>query len=112
MIVDLFGWIALLVSIAFVCTGAFCSMVGGLGLVRLPDFYARLHSGGITDTAGAGLILFGLMVYSGFNLATLKLMVILLFFLITSPSACHALARSAMDHGVKPEVDEATVGES
>jgi multicomponent Na+:H+ antiporter subunit G len=52
------------------------------------------------------------MVYSGFNLATLKLMVILVFFLITSPSACHALARSAMDHGVKPEVDEATVGES
>lgn len=112
MIVDLVGWIVLLVSVVCLVTGAFCSVVGGLGLVRLPDFYARLHSGGVTDTAGAGLILCGLMVYSGFNLVTLKLIVILLFFVITSPSACHALARSAMDHGVKPEVDEPTIGES
>jgi multicomponent Na+:H+ antiporter subunit G len=112
MIVDLLGWIVLLVSIVCVLAGAFCSMVGGLGLVRLPDFYARLHSGGVTDTAGAGLILFGLMIYSGFNLVTLKLIVILLFFFVASPSACHALARSAMDHGVKPEVDDPAVGES
>lgn len=106
MIGEMIGWTVLIVSSLSLIAGALCSVVGGWGLVKLPDFYARLHSAGVTDTAGAGLILFGLMVHSGFNLTTVKLMMILFFFMMTSPSACHALARSALSHGLKPELDE------
>jgi len=106
MTIELLNWVLLIAGSTCVLGGAFCSMVGGLGLVRLPDFYSRLHSGGITDTAGAGLILLGLMIYSGLNLETLKLMMILFFFLIASPSACHALAKAAMKQGMEPELDE------
>ena len=112
MMSELLSWIILIGSSACILGGAFCSMVGGLGLVRLPDFYSRLHSGGITDTAGAGLILVGLMIYSGFNLETLKLVMILFFFLIASPSACHALAKAALKHGVDPELDNPKIVES
>jgi multicomponent Na+:H+ antiporter subunit G len=105
MMGELLGWLVVVSSIVCILAGAICSMIGGLGLVRLPDFYSRLHGGGVTDTAGAGLILIGLMIYSGFHLETVKLMMILFFFLITSPSACHALAKAAMRHGVEPELD-------
>lgn len=106
MIMELLSWIVVMIASICILGGAFCSVVGGLGIVRLPDFYSRLHSGGVTDTAGAGLILLGLMIYSGFNLVTAKLLMILFFFLITSPSACHALAKAAMKHGVEPELDK------
>jgi multicomponent Na+:H+ antiporter subunit G len=112
MMNELLGWVVVAASIICILLGAFCSVIGGLGLLRLPDFYSRLHGGGVTDTAGAGLILVGLMIYSGFNLETLKLMMILFFFLLSSPSACHALAKAAIKHGVKPELDEPKVRES
>jgi len=92
---DILSW-ALLVA------GSLFAMTGGLGLLRLPDFFSRLHGGGITDTMGAGLILSGLMLQSGISQATFKLLLILLFLFITSPTSAHALAQSALAHGVRP----------
>jgi multicomponent Na+:H+ antiporter subunit G len=91
-------------AISWICLlgGSFFAIVGGLGIVRLPDFFSRLHGGGVTDTMGAGLIMIGLMLQSGFALATVKLLMILLFLLVTSPTACHALAQSALAHGLEP----------
>jgi len=95
---DLFSWVLLI-------SGSIFSMIGGFGIVRLPEFYSRMHGAGITDTMGAGLIVAGLMCQSGLSLTTLKLVAILFFLLITSPSSCHALARSAMEHSFMPGVD-------
>ena len=78
--------------------GAFFAIVGAIGIVRLPDFFTRLHGGGITDTMGAGLILIGLMIQAGLSLAMLKLLMILVFLFVTSPTSCHALASSARIH--------------
>ncbi|QDS92082.1 Na(+)/H(+) antiporter subunit G [Roseimaritima multifibrata] len=89
----------------FLVSGAFFSLIGGIGILRLPEFFSRMHGGGITDTLGAGLILTGLMFYAGFSLVTVKLITILFFVWITSPTSCHALARSALAHGLKPELD-------
>lgn len=91
------------VSGVLLLAGAFFVLVGGIGVVRLPDFYARLHGGGITDTLGAGLILVGLMIQAGLTLATIKLLMILIFILVTSPTSCHALAQSARAQGLEPE---------
>lgn len=98
VIVDILTWI-LLVS------GALFSIVGGFGIVRLPEFFSRMHAGGITDTLGAGLIVGGLMLQGGFSLVTVKLFMIIFFLIITSPTACHALAKSALAQGVTPELD-------
>ena len=98
LIVDILSWLLLL-------GGSFFSVVGGLGIVRMPEFYSRLHGGGITDTLGAALIVFGLILQTGFTLATIKLFMILFFLFIASPSSCHALANSAMFHGLAPELD-------
>ena len=45
--------------------GAFFVLVGGLGLLRLPDFYTRLHGAGVMETLGASLILFGKKEFQG-----------------------------------------------
>lgn len=94
-----------IVSWIFLITGAFFSIVGGIGIVRLPEFFSRLHGGGITDTLGAALIIIGLcfQISSGFILA--KLLMILFFLMVSSPSSCHALARSALSQGIKPELE-------
>lgn len=94
-------------AVLLICGGLF-SMIGGLGILRLPEFYSRLHGGGITDTGGAGLILIGLMCAAsidGFSLVTVKLFMILAFLFITSPSSCHALAKAAMHWGVRPVLE-------
>lgn len=92
---DVASW-ALLLS-----GGAFC-IIGGLGLLRLPDVYTRMHAAGITDTLGAGLILAGLMVQGGFSLVTVKLFLILMFLLYTSPTSTYALANAAYRRGLAP----------
>jgi multicomponent Na+:H+ antiporter subunit G len=76
--------------------------VGGIGFVRLPDFFTRLHAAGVTDTMGAGLILLGLMLQGGVSFVTVKLVLILVFLLFTSPTASHALAHAALVSGHKP----------
>ena len=98
VIVDVLTWLLLI-------SGALFSIVGGFGIVRLPEFFSRMHAGGITDTLGAGLIIGGLMLQGGFSLVTVKLFMIIFFLIITSPTACHALAKSALAQGVTPELD-------
>ena len=93
--IDVASWVLLL-------CGSFFAVVGGIGLLRLPDLVSRMHGSGITDTLGAGLILTGLMLQAGATLITVKLIAITFFLFVTSPTATHALARSALSQGLKP----------
>jgi multicomponent Na+:H+ antiporter subunit G len=92
---DAISWVLL------VAGGAFC-VVGAVGLLRMPDFFTRMHAASLVDTVGAGLILLGLMVQAGLSLATVKLVVIGLLIFFTSPTATHALARAALARGLQP----------
>ncbi len=96
------GQILQIVAWVFLGVGAVFSLIGGIGLIRLPDFYTRMHAAGMTDTLGAGGILIGLMFLSGFNLVTAKLIFILLFIFFTSPTSSHSVAKAAMGAGFKP----------
>jgi len=64
-------------SWALIIAGSFFTVVGAIGLVRMPDVYTRMHAASVTDTLGAGLLLAGLMVQAGLGLMTLKLLFIL-----------------------------------
>jgi multicomponent Na+:H+ antiporter subunit G len=87
---------------ALLLTGGTFGIIGGIGILRLPDVYTRLHAAGITDTMGAGLILVGLMVHEGLTLITVKLVLIFIFLVATSPAASHALAHAAYRSGLRP----------
>lgn len=99
IVIGILSWIALAIGGAFV-------LIGGIGMLRLPDFYTRVHAAGVTDTLGAGLVLLGLILQAGFTLVTFKLFLILFFLLFTGPTAAHALAKAAMHGGVKPREGE------
>ena len=95
LILDALSWLALISGSLFV-------MIGALGVVRLPDMFSRMHGAGVIDTLGAGLILLGLILQAGWGIVGLKLLLIGLFLYFTSPTTSHALARAALDSGLKP----------
>ena len=96
-----------IVSWLMLSAGGFFVLVGGIGALRMPNLYTRMHAASVTDTMGAVLVLGGIMVQAGLSLATIKLAAILLFLLITSPTASYALAHSALLAGIKPEAGRA-----
>jgi multicomponent Na+:H+ antiporter subunit G len=90
----------------FILAGSAGVVISTFGLVRLPDFYTRVHAGGVTDTMGALLIIIGLAIQSGFSLIAVKLIIIGLFLLFTGPTATHAAANAAWVAGLKPQLAE------
>lgn len=95
--VDLLSWISLMMGSSFL-------VVGTIGLIRFPDFFTRLHAASIVDTFGCVFIMIGLMLQAGLNIVAVKLILIVIFILFTSPVAAHALAKAALHGGVKPLV--------
>lgn len=85
----------LVVGLAFVLTGV-------IGILRLPDFYARLHAAGKCDTLGIGLMVGALAVLEGWSLTALKILLIVLFVGLANPTATHALGRAAVRAGLTP----------
>ena len=93
---DIASWILLVL-------GGFLCVSGGVGILRFPDFFSRMHAASVTDTLGGGLIIFGLLLQSdGEGLVIAKLVFILLFIFFTSPTASHALAKAAIHAGLVP----------
>ena len=96
ILLDIISWI-------FLLSGSFFTLTGAIGLFRFPDFFSRTHAASLTDTLGAGLILIGLMLQAGWGLVLAKLILILMFSLLASTTACHAMAKAALKSGLKPK---------
>jgi len=92
---DLVCWALILVGGAF-------GVIGGIGIVRMPSFFTRIHSAGMAETMCAPPILLAMMIQSGWTLVTFKLVLILIFLFLTSPTGTHALAKAALHGGVPP----------
>ena len=86
----------------FVISGSIAIVIGLIGVYRMPDFYTRLHAASVIDTLGTIFIIFGLVLFSGINIVSAKLILIMLFILITTPAAAHALAKSALHGNLQP----------
>ena len=99
LLLDGLSWLCLLGGGGFL-------LIGGIGVIRMPDFYTRMHATSLTDTLGMGLIIIGLMLQAGWTLVLFKLFLIMVFMLITSPTAAHALARAALVSNPKPQLSD------
>lgn len=100
LFLDIMSWVLLTAGGIFV-------LVGGIGALRMPNLYTRMHAASVTDTMGAILVIAGVMVQAGLSLVTIKLAAILMFLLITSPTASYALANAALLAGIKPDAGSA-----
>lgn len=102
VLLDVLSWVLLVLGGGFV-------LIGGIGALRLPNVYTRMHAASLTDTMASILILVGVMLQAGLSLATIKLLAILVFLLLTGPTATYALANAALLSGLKP--DAVTTGD-
>lgn len=96
LLTDMLSWALLVAGGAFI-------FLGGLGALRLPDFYTRMHAAGLTDTMGTLLVLLGCALQAGGGLAVFKLATVALFLLLTSPTSAYALANAARLSGLRPQ---------
>ena len=94
-VLNVISWLSLAIG------GIFC-VIGAIGLLRMPDFFTRMHAASVIETLGAGLILFGLIIQAGWTLIAVKLVMMFLLIFFASPTASHALARAALAKGMKP----------
>jgi len=110
--VELIVTILLVVVVVFLASGVFFMLAGAIGLLRLPDFYTRLHATGKCDTLGEVLIVFGLLLYHIYyyspgaelsvQLVPVKLLFLICFIFFANPTATHAIMKAAYNTGVKP----------
>ncbi len=91
------------ISWSLVGLGSFFMLSAALGMLRFPDFYTRIHAASLADSLGIMLVLLGLAVHAGVSITAFKLILLLLFMLITAPTATHAIARVAWLGGLKPK---------
>lgn len=91
-------------SWAMLVTGAILAAAGAIGVLRMPDFYTRMHAASITDTGGMILIIAGLALQAPGPLVAAKLVLIASFLLFTNPTATHALAHAALTDGLEPRL--------
>lgn len=91
-----------IIANVFFGLGVFFMFFGAIGIIRFPDLYTRLHPAGKAGTAGILSIFIGLIFITGWSALTMRIILITLFIVITSPVAAHIIARGALEAGVKP----------
>ena len=93
---------------ALVLGGVFFGFVATVGLLRLPDLYSRLHAASKSDTLGSVLAIAGTATVLGVTTESMKMVFLLLFLFLTSPTAAHAIARAGREQEVEPVGENAT----
>jgi multicomponent Na+:H+ antiporter subunit G len=109
------GFLNILVTV-LIASGLFFFFAGALGILRFPDFYSRLHPAGKLDTMGQFATMVGMAIYTAQDLSlngvltALKIMLIVVFVFITSPTATHAIVDAGVRAGMLPWTKESQGG--
>ena len=91
-----------LLAIVLLAAGLFFHAVAALGVLRLPDFYTRLHAVSKAETLGVLLTLAAVAVWAGVGVTAVKVVGVAAFLFLANPTATHARGRAAFRLGVRP----------
>lgn len=94
--------IDLVVQVMLYVSGIF-ALIGSIGLIRFPDFYTRTHAATVTTVGSLSLGFLALMIWSFWSIYTLKIIIIVIFNLLTNPTTTHAIAEKAFRMGITPK---------
>ena len=94
------------IAIALIVAGLFFLVVGAIGMLRLPNIFARAHALSLTDSLGAFLVLVGLALYQGVSVNLLRILIVLALIYRLNPVISHATVRAAYRAGMRPDVPE------
>ena len=88
------------VTALLLVSGGGFACIAGLGLVRMPDVYIRMHAATKAGTLGTGLILAAVAVHFADATVSIRALAAIVFLLITAPVAAHMIGRAAYRTGV------------
>jgi multicomponent Na+:H+ antiporter subunit G len=97
-----------IIVLVLLVLGLFFFTGGAVGIIRFPDFYSRLHPAGKLDTLGLLLSMTALALYNlhhftlGTLLTSLKILLIVVFVFLSSPTATHAIVDAGVRAGLAP----------
>ena len=97
--INVLGFITMMVGLFFIS-------VGTIGLLRLPDVLSRIHSGAKCDTLGGILCLLSLIIFLGFDILILKILLVVIFLWIGNPTGTNVIAK-----GVLKSITKSTGGQ-
>ncbi len=103
---EIFSHLLFAASVGSMAFGLMLVLAGAIGVIRLPDFYTRMHAAGVTDTLGAELIILGLILQAPDWQTVAKLALVGLLLFLTSPTATHAVANAAHRAGQMPDLSK------
>ena len=89
--------VQMIISIVLIAAGMIFMLASLTGIIRLPDFFTRLHAQGVGDTLGAFLILAGMMVWTGVCLLSVKILLIFIIILLTNPIGTNLMMIAAIN---------------
>ena len=89
--------VQMIISIVLITAGMIFMLASLTGIIRLPDFFTRLHAQGVGDTLGAFLILSGMMVWTGVCLLSVKILLIFIIILLTNPIGTNLMMIAAIN---------------
>jgi multicomponent Na+:H+ antiporter subunit G len=90
------------VVVLLLAAGLFFHAVAALGVLRMPDFYTRLHALSKAETLGVVLTLGALAVWAGLGLTAVKVLFVAFFLFMANPTSTHAIGRAALRTGQAP----------
>lgn len=102
-------WIRFILAAIFILTGVFCVVTATFGVYKFKFVLNRMHAAAVGDTLGLFCIILGLVILSGFNFVSLKLVLVLVFFWMTGPISSHFICRMEIstDKGLKEHCEVA-----
>lgn len=74
-------------------------LISAIGMLRLPDFYTRLHASGNSETLGLMLSCLGLVIYEGPTILSVKIVFVFLLVFLANPIGTHILGKAALKSG-------------
>lgn len=88
-----------IIAAILLAASLFFFLASAIGLLRLPDFYTRLHASGNSETLGLMLACLGLVVYEGPTLLSVKMVIVFLLVFLANPIGTHILGKAALKSG-------------
>lgn len=91
-----------IVAAVLLAAGMFFHVVAALGVLRMPDFYTRLHAVSKAETLGVVLTLAAIALWAGVSLTAVKVILVAVFLFLANPTSTHAIGRAALRTGLPP----------
>ncbi|MEM9032554.1 MAG: monovalent cation/H(+) antiporter subunit G [Pseudomonadota bacterium] len=90
------------VAAVLILLGGAMTVFAGLGIVRMPDVFIRMHAATKVGTLGTGLIVAGVAIHFGDPSVVIRCVLIVVFLLLTAPIGAHMIGRAALRSGIVP----------